>query len=77
MDTKKHIISNFLKFIQEKYNQETPMDEVEDTGNKKNGKSKTNPQKKGNEEEKNIPDKDELKEDLLSLVQEYKMLFEK
>jgi hypothetical protein len=77
MDTKKHIISNFLKFIQEKYNQETPVDEVEDIDIKKNGKSKTKPQKKDNEEVENVPDKDELKKDLLSLVQEYKMLFER
>jgi len=77
MNTKKHIISSFLKFIQEKYCQETPMDEIEDTAKKKNQKSNTNPKKKEIDEVENIPDKVELKEDLVSLMEEFEMLFGK
>jgi hypothetical protein len=78
MDRKKHIIINFLSFIREKYDTSDMLDEVipepTEAEDKKTHQSKVKQDTSIKEE---IPTKEELKKDLISLVEEYKMLFEK
>jgi hypothetical protein len=78
MDRKKHIISSFLRFIKEKYDTSETVDEVipepTDSGDMKTSQSKA---KKDTSSKEETPTKEELKKDLISLVEEYKMLFEK
>jgi len=78
MDRKNYIISSFLRFIKEKYDAAEIGDEVIqepcDTKDKKISKGKV---KEDTLVEEEIPTNQELKKDLISLVEEYKMLFEK